>query len=344
MDITQIHRYLSGEADAAEKRAFEDWLAASDENRAKFEEYRKIYVVSIEQAQQFDAVSALETFRNNRSEISPKSQAPRSTAGRAAVRLPENRRASGLWLKIAALLLLATGISLYVLYPGFTGSDSPASQQEAGSWYETGFGEQRSYRLPDGSRIRLNADSRLFLPADYGQQNRFVRLSGEGFFEVETDLNLPFIVQTGEAEVQVLGTSFGVRARPEQQASVVAVQSGRVAVQSAGEASGLRSVELGAGEYTIVPAGGEPAAPSTSGIRQYLSWHKQKFVFRDTPLHEMLAQLERHFNVHITLKDSSSIAEPVTARYSTESLNEILDITSLTHGVRFEVTPRTTTP
>ncbi|MCH8485354.1 MAG: FecR domain-containing protein [Candidatus Cyclonatronum sp.] len=342
MKITQIHRYLSGEAGAAEKKAFEDWLAASDENRAKFEEYRRIYVVSIKKAQHFDAVAALATFRKNRSEF-PTTEAPNQKTESRALRPAGKRRPTGVWLKIAAVLLLALGISIYVLYPGLTGTDSPVVQEAAGSWYETGFGEQRSYRMPDGSRIRLNADSRLFLPFDYGQQTRTVKLQGEAFFDVETNAELPFIVHTAEAAVQVLGTSFVVRARAEQQISVVAVKTGRVSVSSA-ELTDTASVELSAGEYTIVAAGEQPAAPLSSGVEQYLGWQQQQFVFSDTPLHEMLGQLERHFNVHITLKDSSSIAQPVTARYSTESLEEILNITSLTHGVAFEVTHRNANP
>lgn len=339
MTITHIHRYLSGEADAAERKVFEDWLAAHEDNRAQFEDYRKIYAVSIERSQKFDAVSGLETFRKNRAALPPVQQAPTRSRPipKGVVVRPQPKYA--LWLKLAAVLLIALGVSLFLLHPVFTGETSEIAEQAAGTWYETAYGEQRSYRLPDGSRIRLNADSRLFLPDDYGQALRSIKLVGEGFFKVEPDAALPFVVSTSEATVEVLGTSFGVRARPEHGVSYIAVQSGRVAVHSAGlsTADDLTGVELGAGEFTRVAYGAQPEPPAMSDTDQILGWTKQQFVFRDTPLSEVLAQLGRHFNVRITLSDSSRAGEPVTARYATESLDEILSITSLTHGVHFEV-------
>lgn len=347
MTITHIHRYLSGEADAAEKKAFEDWLAAHEDNRAQFEDYRKIYGVSIERTQKFDAVSALETFRKNRA-AQPSAPATNPETAKVPPIRPaaRSRSASGLWLRVAAVLLVAAGIAVYALYPTFLDEPIEAALDIQGTWYETAYGEQRAYRLPDGSRIRLNADSRLFLPDTYGQTVREITLLGEGFFEVEPDPALPFVVSTAEATVEVLGTSFGVRARPEQAISYIAVQSGRVSVQSVGITAEeeMQRVELGAGEFTLVAFGMQPETPRTSGTDAFLSWTQQQFVFRDTPLSEVLAQLERHFNVYITLSDSSRAGEPVTARYAAESLDEILNITSLTHGVGFEVSSRKSNP
>ncbi|AXJ01876.1 FecR family protein [Cyclonatronum proteinivorum] len=344
MTITNIHRYLSGEANAAENKAFEEWLAASADNRAQFEEYRKIYTVKIERTERFDTIAALQTFRKNRTVQLPESSEPQAVrkTKTATFRALQDKRNSGIWLKLAAVLLIVFGISMYVLYPRFIENPAEVTGIDTGVWYETAYGEQRTYRLPDGSRIRLNADSRLFLPDVYGQETRSITLIGEGFFEIESDTTLPFVVQTAEATVEVIGTSFGVRTRPEQGVSYIAVQSGRVSVQGFPGISdeSAKGVEVGAGEFTRVTYGAKPDAPSPNGAHALLSWTRQYFLFNDTPLSEVILQLERHFNVHITLSDSSRATQPVTARYASESLNEILSITSLTHGLSFEVSSR----
>jgi ferric-dicitrate binding protein FerR (iron transport regulator) len=83
---------------------------------------------------------------------------------------------------------------------------------------------------------------------------------------------------------------------------------------------------------------GEAPGPALqANVDQYLGWTNQVFVFEETPLRDVLHQLELHFNVRITVSDSSSIDDPVTARYRNETLNEILTFTSITHGVEFEV-------
>lgn len=335
MKIIDIHRYLSDEASAEEKRELERWLELSEENRRVFESFREIYNVELEYKYHFNKEAALVKFREvmDESTLSLKS-------------LPNNRysasrsRTTGIWLKVAAILIAVLGISIYVVTSSDFASDNQVVEAVSGTTITTEPGEQKSFRLSDGSRIKLNADSEVYISHGYGKETRSVELTGEAFFEITSMENLSFEVTTSTARVEILGTKFGVRAWKDRDESIIAVQSGKVSVRSIDEEI-EDSIVLNPGEYSRVELGMPPTAAQSADIDQYIGWTNQLFVFNETPLKDVLRQLELYFNVQIEIEDSSSIEDPVTARYRNESLNEILEYTSITHGVNFKVKPGT---
>ncbi len=329
--ITEIHRYLSGEASQGEKEALEQWLKESGENRRVFDSIREIYSVEIQYRHNYDTEKALNQFR---SVMNASSNGSNNKKELKVYSRP--KRKSGIWLKAAAVLLLLFGASIYLLSSFDFDSKEAATEVVAGTTIQTEAGEQKSFRLSDGSRVRLNASSEVYIPSGYGMESRDLTLSGEAFFEVAPGHEHEFSVNTNSARISVLGTTFTVRAWRERDESVIAVQTGRVAVRS-NDPGIPESTTLVAGQYTQVVRGEAPGAASEFNIEQFTAWTQQMFVFEQTPLRDVLRQLELHFNVNISVMDSSSIDEPVTARYRNESLDEILRYTSITHGVEFKV-------
>ncbi len=335
MKIIDIHRYLSDEASAEEKRELERWLEISEENRRVFESFRKIYNVELGYRYHFDKETALAKFRKVMEEDSHSLKS-----------IPFNKydkpkkRSAGIWLKVAAILIAVIGISIYVVTSTDVTSDDRVVEAVSGTLISTEPGEQKSFRLSDGSRIKLNADSEIYISHGYGKESRSVVLTGEAFFEISSVENLNFEVITSTARVEILGTKFGVRAWKDRDESIIAVQSGKVSVRSIDEEI-EDSIVLNPGEYSRVELGMPPTAAQSADIDQYIGWTNQLFVFNETPLKDVLRQLELYFNVQIEIEDSSSIEDPVTARYRNESLNEILEYTSITHGVNFKVKPGT---
>jgi transmembrane sensor len=328
--ITDIHRYLSGEASQEEKRDLERWLELSEENRKTFEKFRDIYSVEIAHKHQFDKQAALKKFRQI---MDSGSAAPE----RKVKSYKHSRhKKSGVWLKVAAVIIAIAGISVYMVSD--FGLDDADSKREAiaGTVIETEPGEQKSFRLSDGSRIKLNSASRIHVPEGFATVERSVKLEGEAFFDIEQGHELEFIVNTSTARISVLGTTFSVRAWQERDESIVAVQTGRVSLSSSDPEISDQTI-VSAGQFSQVKAGEAPGPAQEANFDQYLGWTDQMFVFEETPLVDALRQLELHFNVKINVSDSSSIHDPVTATYRTESLSEILRLTSITHGVEFEV-------
>ncbi|TVR19442.1 MAG: DUF4974 domain-containing protein [Balneolaceae bacterium] len=324
---------MAGEASPDERKVLERWLEESEENKKTFEAFREIYEVAIGYRFSYDKKAALEKFREVMNDTKPEKR--NTPLRRIEYRKPSRLRLST-WIKAAAVLIIAAGISIYMFTALGESEDMRVVDTETGTTIETEAGEQKLFRLSDGSHVKLNASSRIYISNGFGEQSREVNLQGEAFFKVaEMDGN-EFIVETSSARIQVLGTSFAVRAWEGRSESVVAVQSGSVSVGSTNPEINENTI-LNAGEYSLISKNEAPGPAIQSNIDQYLGWTNQMFVFEETPLEDVIRQLELHFNVIISVQDSSTITDPVTARYRSESLDEILRFTSITHGVDFTV-------
>lgn len=331
MEVKNIHRYLAGEASPGERKVLERWLEESEENRKTFETYRDIYEVEIRQKFSYNTEEALEKFR---AVMDGKPAVHR----KPTLRKFEHKRParSGIWIKAAAVILVAAGLSFYVFTNFYPSEEKIVVEADRSTIIETEAGEQKAFRLSDGSRVMLNASSRVYIDGGFGKDSREINLRGEAFFEVAESDSLEFIVETATARVHVLGTSFAIRAWENRNESVVAVQSGRVSVGSSNPEITENTI-LNAGEYSLVSKNEAPGPATQANINQYLGWKDQMIVFEETPLEDAIKQLELHFNVKISIEDSSTINDPVTARYRNESLDEILRFTSITHGIDFTV-------
>ncbi|MBC3299912.1 FecR family protein [Pseudomonas sp. SWRI18] len=153
--------------------------------------------------------------------------------------------------------------------------------------YTTGTGESRTVQLADGSQLQLNTDSAIQVRINGGE--RQVRLlRGEGFFSVTQDPTRPFVVQSGEGWVKVVGTRFSVARRDGQ--TRVQVAQGKVQVSAgSGEPVYLepgRAVEY-QGQRLSDAHGFDPA----SGF----AWRQRQLVFRQQPLSEVVSELNRYW-------------------------------------------------
>lgn len=151
----------------------------------------------------------------------------------------------------------------------------------------TGIGERRQVALADGTRVDLNADTRLVAVLD-SSGRRITLERGEALFAVAPDPARPFEVRAGNGVLRDIGTAFDV-----------AVEADRVSV---GVLEGAVAVRLAGREETAVLAGGERLAYSAAGMGKVerfdgeaaTAWRGGRFVFRDTPLDDVLRQLNRH--------------------------------------------------
>ncbi|WP_347903903.1 FecR family protein [Pseudomonas purpurea] len=153
--------------------------------------------------------------------------------------------------------------------------------------YATGTGETRRVELADGSQLQLNTDSAVQVRLSAGE--RQVRLlRGEAWFEVTKDAARPFLVQSGDGWVKVVGTQFSVARRSEQ--TRVQVAQGKVEVSAGtGEPVSLepgRAVEYQDRQLTTVH-GFDPAAG--------FAWRQRQLVFRQQPLAEVVDELNRYW-------------------------------------------------
>lgn len=204
---------------------------------------------------------------------------------RAAVRAPRQ-----LWRVAAGGAVLA----LVVLAAAFVPVTASAS------------GEVARVALPDGSMATLAPGSVVRYRRGLWGRARAVELSGQALFDVQTD-GRPFRVETAQAQVDVLGTAFDVRAWPGAAAeTAVTVLCGAVRLSGGGA-----SVRLGPGETSVV-AGGSPSAPARADTAAVVAWQRGAFSVVDAPLGAVAAAVEGRFGGVVRLGAGVDPAQRVT--------------------------------
>lgn len=156
--------------------------------------------------------------------------------------------------------------------------------------YQTLRGQRQFCELPDGSKVFLNAETKItYKPLKWYFQ-REVQLAGEAFFEVEK--GSCFTVTSSLGETQVLGTSFNVFARGKSYK--VACVTGKVKVQTQG-----KNVILTPNEAVVSNCTKKTVNKTTEKQNSLLAWKSQRLIFQAQPLREVFNALERQYNVYI---------------------------------------------
>lgn len=186
--------------------------------------------------------------------------------------------------------------------------------------------------LSDGTRVWLNADSKLEFPEQFRGARRTVRLSGEAYFEVAKDSRHPFVVETEYLTTTVLGTSFNVRAYTVSDASVTLVE-GRVQVASP---TVRKPVVLKPGQRLDVV--GSRFSMNTVNTYAYTQRKEGFFYFPDDTMRQIMVELGRWYNKAVVFEDASHMnlrLHFVAER--TQSLAEIVNSLSEMDGVNIEL-------
>jgi transmembrane sensor len=222
-------------------------------------------------------------------------------------------------LAIAASLAVLTGVGAMKVY-----LNQPAT-------YDTRTGEQRMATLDDGSRIALNTDSRLTVKFD--RDEREVSLDrGEAMFDVAHDATRPFIVRAGDEQIKALGTSFVVRRDGERVR--VTLLSGKVEVVRMGEPPRLLAV-LAPGERVSATADTVPVVDRPA-LESVTAWRRGELRFRDTPLSEAVAEVNRYGRQRVIVNDASLAALPISGVFATDDPAEFAAAVAQLHGLRVQ--------
>jgi transmembrane sensor len=164
----------------------------------------------------------------------------------------------------------------------------PPSQPKA-QVYATAKGERREVVLSDGTRVALNADTRLSVSMQRDQRE-LTLASGEAAFTVVHDANRPFVVHLGDRDLRDIGTEFDVRR--EAGLVTVAVREGMVAVGRPGEQR--RSLSMGPGSRLEHREGDPGSMVLAADPDDAFAWRTGRLIYRSSPLSEVAADLSRY--------------------------------------------------
>jgi ferric-dicitrate binding protein FerR (iron transport regulator) len=207
-----IVRYLNGESSPDNQLMIREWLDESEENRKTFYQIKDIWDTLHKKEDKSEA-GLLRFYRQQAHENSSKT------------------KVLHLWRTIASVasVLLLFFVSIYVVDKQSNKiADFPS--EIAKVTIKVPYGSRSMVNLADGSVVMLNSGTELTYPEKFAAGKREVSLIGEAFFTVHSDVSNPFVVKTGDFEVQATGTQFNICSYPDDSFATVTLAEGKVNV------------------------------------------------------------------------------------------------------------------
>jgi ferric-dicitrate binding protein FerR (iron transport regulator) len=213
---------------------------------------------------------------------------------------------------------------------------------------EVPYGSKSRIVLPDGSVVNLNSGSSLkYSSSDFNSGSRSVLLTGEGFFSVTKDSKRPFYVTTPGIKVKVLGTTFNVKAYPDENIEEATLVSGMVEIYASSDKTekgkpivlkpNQRAVFLKS-ENSFLTSDSAMVSPVTTPVKlktinlqsssmteQTISWKENKLIFDNEPFSSLLIRIERWYDVKIEVNYPELNSARFTGKFDKETLEQVLN-------------------
>jgi ferric-dicitrate binding protein FerR (iron transport regulator) len=231
--------------------------------------------------------------------------------------------------RVAAILIIPLLLS-FVAYWNF--EKTKPAENISYAEIQCPLGVRTKFQLPDGSTGFLNSGSKLKYPVVFSKQ-RIVELSGEAYFEVVHNQDIPFHVKTRNLDIKVLGTTFNVIANEDEKIEEIVLQNGKVNVLS--KNGKQLSVLLPNEQLTLNT---ENLTFTKKGViaTQYTSWKEGKLVFRNENMQQVACRLSRWYNVEVMVDDRLLDDYTFHATFIDEPLDEVLKLISITTPITYK--------
>lgn len=200
----------------------------------------------------------------------------------------------------------------------------------------TPAGGQYQLTLPDGSRIWLNASSSLRFPTTFSGTDRTVELTGEAYFEIAKDMNMPFKVKVKDMEVAVLGTHFNIMAYTDESDITTTLLEG--AVKVLGNSKG---VLLNVGQQALFNHQTKALKVSAGDMEGAIAWKNSYFKFTNESIQSVMRKIARWYDVDIEYQGDVNQKALWGTISRFENISEVLQMLELTGTMHFSMEGRT---
>lgn len=313
-----IHKQLTGQASPEEQSQFQVWLEADETHPGYFQKMTEIWAA----AGTLDFKAEPETdaeWEKLRKKVEAIPSAAKPVA--RVVRM----RAAWRWAAAAAAAVIL-GVALWwLLGRGDSGLTEPLH-------FAAANGKIENISLPDGTLVALNAGSTLDAQVSFGGRERRVKLSGEAFFQVQSNREKPFFVEAAGATVRVVGTKFNVRAYPSGTSVVTSVSEGKVEFFTDQQ----NKVQLTPGMEGILEKNTNRISTRQIEASGIAAWQRGVLAFDNVPLVEALEVIGRHYNVSVKIEGDIG-GKQLFSTFENEPLEEVAQTLELTYNLDFEV-------
>ena len=304
MNQESLIRYIAGDASTEEKSKMAEWLDADPDNMREFLAFRKLYDITLWQEDN--------TATQN---INP---------SKSIFRV---RKLFVEALKVAAVFAVAFFGARYFQ------PTSPAIVPVAMQTIHVPAGQRAELTLTDGTKVWLNAKTTFFFPDHFSANSRNVTLDGEGYFDVATNKQKPFIVKTEKYNVKVWGTKFNVMAYSGNAIFETSLLEGSVELLSPGTESGVKILP----NERIFLENNRLVRGPISHFNHFL-WKDGLISFDDESFPEMARELELYFDLKINLKNDQILNNRYTGKFRTkDGVEHILKVLQLSNQFKFKI-------
>jgi ferric-dicitrate binding protein FerR (iron transport regulator) len=298
IDPALLVRFLAGDANDSEKAHVTQWLEANPTNRRHFEEFSILWKASPASGE-FNPDWLQADWKLVKDRI------PERTSGQP-LNLPNQRRVFVNLFRAAAVFACAAIAYFFLHETLFPQNQIVISSAE----------QVKVVTLPDGSALYLNAHSEVTFPKEFDDHIRQVILKGEAFFEVAKNKNVPFVIKTGVVQTEVVGTAFNVDA--DSGSVAVTVTSGKVLFYE----QKANAIALTPGERGTYQ-GGNFEKEMNSDVN-FLSWKTNVLTFNNSPMMQVVKDLNRHYGSAIRLAPGGLEGCLLTTTFDSQSLEDVL--------------------
>lgn len=338
--ITLVTKKLAGEATPQELQELDALLQANEHLRERYTILQQYFAETAQRS----SSNVDQALQRTLARIQP-------TAAPAPVVTPSKKRSAlkrsiYIGASAAAAIVLLLGVSLLFRRQQPT-EQLAAAQADTSKWQnrQNGKATKAILELTDGSKIWLNADSKLTYPEVFAGASREVYLEGEAFFEVANNETKPFIIHLHKGTIKVLGTSFNIRAY-ENEPVQTSVTTGKVAfIPKYDEGSNQQPDTI-----LITPDVKVTFSQQTGNIVKETTtsaddkaWTEGRLVFRNATLESIAMELERNFGKKVKFNAEAPKQYRLTGSFQHNSLQEIMFYLARSRSFHYEITDSTLT-
>jgi len=310
-DWNLLARFMAGETDAGETESVLSWAEKSPENKALMQDIKSDWQKMDTIDDRFNVDSAWNKIHGRIAGVHGREvEMPSVSKSRKFI------QHFSIPVRIAASLLLLVILGVAVI--------TSSGRLQRVTIASMDSENNKVVELPDGSRVYLNAESRLNYSKKFGRNSRDITLTGEAFFEVAPDSRKPFRIYAGNACVKVVGTSFNVKTVKNSGMVEVYVTTGIVELSENGNQD--NSILLHPGNIGTINS--KSISSRQAENANYVAWKTGAMTFSDTPLLEVIALLNDVYNVNITVEGEGMDTIRINGSYQGDPLDDILDVIS----------------
>ncbi|MDD2792367.1 MAG: FecR family protein [Sediminibacterium sp.] len=257
--------------------------------------------------------------------------------------------------------LVAASFLGFFVYQYYSSEVSGGNKKGFSNEVITQKGSKSYIKLPDGTGVWLNTDSKLTYAENFSGNTREVMLTGEAYFDVAHDPAHPFIIHTGKINIKVLGTAFNVRNYPQDKALETSLMRGKIEVSvnnRPGEIIVMKPLEKliiskdssYTSEQSAKQVANEPTNKVVLTSVTYVqkdslvaetSWLNNKMAFINEPLENIAQEIERKYDVTVVFNNPKARNYRYTGVFDNVSLQKVFEIIKYSKNINYRIVDKT---